>query len=137
MRVGLESSDESLKLSKVIGYAIVFLWEHYLAKRGFGSTISLLTMGARKLSNKKGVNMKTLVEHGIGGDGGMIGLYLDEGKIKQIASYPIDKLLAPVNAIVDKAFDGLEKVIPGEWDMAILEPLRASAKAEIAKLIAG
>ncbi len=45
--------------------------------------------------------------------------------------------MAPANAVIDKAIDAVEGAIPGDWDKAVLEPIRIAAKAELAKLIGG
>lgn len=79
--------------------------------------------------------MKTIVEKEFGGDGAKAALALDGGNLVAQVSYPIAKLAQPLNDIIDKAINGLEAVIPGDWDKALLEPARVSAKAEILKLL--
>lgn len=79
--------------------------------------------------------MKTIVEKEFGGDGAKASLGLDGSNLVAQVSYPIGKLVQPLNDIVDKAINGLEAAIPGDWDKALLEPARASAKAEILKLL--
>lgn len=80
--------------------------------------------------------MKSIVEQSVGGDGGKVGLYIDGANLALMAIYPLGKVLEPVNAVIDKAIDALEKAIPGEWDRALLEPIRVEAKAALVKLLA-
>lgn len=81
--------------------------------------------------------MKTIYETPIGGDGGKIGLYLDSGDLVQKASYPVAKALGPVNDLIDSATAKIEAAIPGDWDKAVLDPIAAGLKAEIAALLSG
>lgn len=79
--------------------------------------------------------MKALYEHDIGGDGAKAGIYIEGETLAVKASFPLAKALSPVNDIIDKAFDKVEEVIPGDWDKALLEPLRAEAKSAILKML--
>lgn len=81
--------------------------------------------------------MRTIYEKAIGGDGAVAGLYVDDQYVYETVKYPLAKALDPANKLVDNMIDGLEAKIPGDWDKAILEPLRTGAKAELAKLIGG
>lgn len=80
--------------------------------------------------------MKTLYETAIGGDGGLIGAYVGEGKLKVEVSYPLVKIAEPLMGPIDSAFRAVENAIPGDWDVAILEPIKESLKAELLKLLA-
>jgi len=80
--------------------------------------------------------MKTIVSQPIGGDGAAASLVLDDnGNLVAGISYPIAKLLGPINDLIDKAINGTEAVIPGDWDKAVLEPIRIAAKAELVALL--
>lgn len=79
--------------------------------------------------------MKTLYETAIGGDGGLVGAYVDGGKLKVEASYPLVKIAEPLMAPIDQAFKAVEAAIPGDWDVAILEPIKEGLKAELMKLL--
>ena len=81
--------------------------------------------------------MKTIYEHAIGGDGASVGLYLEGTNLVEKVTYPIGKAVAPAKAFVNAAIDGLEAKIPGDWDKAVLEPVRAAAMMEIDNLLAG
>lgn len=78
--------------------------------------------------------MKTIIEKQLGDV--MVGLYIEDGQLVEKNSYPIAKATEPANALVDSIVDGLEAKIPGDWDKALLEPIRLAAKAEIASLTA-
>lgn len=78
---------------------------------------------------------KVLVEKEFGGDGAKAGLMVEDGALVVKVSYPLDKLLSPVNDVIDSAINKLEALIPGDWDKAVLEPVRAAAKAELVKLL--
>ncbi len=85
--------------------------------------------------------MKVIVEasQDIGGDGAKASesLVLDGGflKGKFEVAYPVAKALAPVTDLIDKAFGGLKDVIPGDWDNAILDPIKEKIKADLIKLL--
>lgn len=79
--------------------------------------------------------MKKIYEQGFGGDGAKAGLYVEEKELALKVTYPLEKMLSPVNAIIDQAINKLEAVIPGDWDKALLEPIRAEAKAQLLKLV--
>lgn len=80
--------------------------------------------------------MKTIAEMLLGGDGGKAGLYVDGDQLAIEVKYPLAKILDPVNLVIDGAFAKLEAAIPGDWDKAVLDPIRDAAKAELLKLIA-
>ena len=79
--------------------------------------------------------MKSLVKQDIGGDGASAELSLDGGKLVLAVQYPVAKLAEPITKLIDKAIDAAEGAIPGDWDKAVLEPIRAAAKAEVIKLL--
>jgi hypothetical protein len=79
--------------------------------------------------------MKTLVEQAIGGDGAKAGAYIDNGNLELRVAYPLAKVVEPVNKIIDGAIDRLEAAVPGDWDKALLEPIRAEAKAALVALL--
>lgn len=80
--------------------------------------------------------MKTIYEHTIGGDGAVAGLYLEDGCLVEKVKYPLTKAAEPAHKFVDSSIDSLEAKIPGDWDKAVLEPVRAAAHIEIDKLVA-
>lgn len=80
--------------------------------------------------------MKTIYETKIGGDGGLVGAYVGEGALIVKASYPLTKIAEPLLVPIDSAFKAIESAIPGDWDVALLEPIKVSLKAEIMKLLA-
>lgn len=79
--------------------------------------------------------MKVIVEEGIGGDGAKAGLYLDGGDLALKVTYPVAKVLQPVNDVIDSVVAKIEAAIPGDWDKAILDPIAAAAKAELLVLL--
>lgn len=79
---------------------------------------------------------KELVKKEFGGDGASASLLLGDGNLKLQVAYPVAKVIEPVTKAIDAAIDKAETAIPGDWDKAILEPLRALIKAEIASVIA-
>lgn len=79
---------------------------------------------------------KVIVEQAIGGDGGKASLEVDGEVLALKVSYPLSKILEPVNKVIDQAIDKVEGLIPGDWDKAVLEPVRVAAKAELLKLLA-
>ncbi len=81
--------------------------------------------------------MKTIYEHAIGSDGVVAGLYIDGDSVVEQIRYPMSKALAPVDALIDKSIDGLEAKIPGDWDKAVLEPIRIGAHAELKAFVGG
>ncbi len=64
-------------------------------------------------------------------------LVVEDGKLKASIelSYPLDKLAKPVTDIIDQSIDKLEAAIPGDWDKAILEPIREAAHKKVADLL--
>jgi hypothetical protein len=80
---------------------------------------------------------KVIVSKEIGGDGATVALATDASSIKLVLAYPKAKLVDPILKGVDSGIDKAETLIPGDWDKAILEPLRALIKAEIAAALAG
>ncbi len=79
--------------------------------------------------------MKTIVSQPIGGDGATASLTVDGGNLNAQISYPIAKLVSPINDVIDAAINKVEAAIPGDWDKAILEPIRIAAKAELVSLL--
>lgn len=79
--------------------------------------------------------MKAIVEKEFGGDGAKAGLYLDENALVAKVIYPLEKVLKPVNDVIDAAIDKVEASIPGDWDKAVLEPIRVAAKEQLVKLL--
>ncbi len=86
--------------------------------------------------------MKSIVSQNVGGDGATAALGLDsnDAGVECLAieiKYPLNKLTGPVHAIIDAAIDKMEVAIPGDWDKAVLEPIRVAAHGEIDSLLAG
>ncbi len=79
--------------------------------------------------------MKTILSQPIGGDGANATLSVDGGNLVAGVSYPIAKLVTPINDVIDAAIDKVEAAIPGDWDKAVLEPIREAAKAELVALL--
>ncbi len=85
--------------------------------------------------------MKELVkaEQDLGGDGAKASesIVLEGGMIKARIEvvYPVALALKPVTDVIDNAITKLEEAIPGDWDKAVLEPIREAAKAELIKLL--
>lgn len=79
--------------------------------------------------------MKTIYEHTVGGDGALAGVYVDDQFIYETVKYPLAKALEAPDQFIDKSIDGLESKLG--WAKALLEPVRVSAKAALAKLIGG
>lgn len=80
--------------------------------------------------------MKTIYEHAVGADGAVAGLYVEDGFLVEKVKYPLSAAVDPAKAFVNAAIDGLEEKIPGDWDKAVLEPVRLAALLEIDKLVA-
>lgn len=85
--------------------------------------------------------MKSIVDvtKQVGGDGAVAkaSLVIENGFLKAKAeiAYPIEKAVKPVTDVLDNAITKLEAAIPGDWDKALLEPIRVQAKAELIKLL--
>lgn len=79
--------------------------------------------------------MKTIVEQNLGGDGGKVGVYVGEGKLKVEASYPLEKIVSPATNAFNSAMDKLEKAIPGDWDKPMIEKIKSEFQAELIKQI--
>jgi hypothetical protein len=78
--------------------------------------------------------MKVIYEHAIGGDGAVIGLYIEGDKLVEKVSYPLAKVLTPVNSLIGIGVDKLEALIPGDQkDLA--EKLKAQANEQLVKLL--
>lgn len=77
--------------------------------------------------------MKTVYEHTLGD--AIAGLYVDGDFVIEQVKYPLAKALDPADKFIDSSIDSLEAKVG--WAKALLEPLRASAKAALAKLISG
>lgn len=80
--------------------------------------------------------MKTIVEQAVGGDGAKAGLYVEGDQLTIKVGYPIAKLVSPITDVIDAAIDKIEALVPGDWDKALLEPIRAEAKAALVKVLA-
>ncbi len=85
--------------------------------------------------------MKTIVEASqeIGADGAKAteSLVIEGGFIKakvQIA-YPIAKAVSPITDLIDSVIGKIEAAIPGDWDKALLDPIKEEAKASLIKLL--
>ncbi len=79
--------------------------------------------------------MKVIYEKEIGGDGLMVGLYVEGDKLVLKQTYPLAKVLQPVTDVIDKGLDGLEKIIPGDWDKPMIESAKAEAKTQLIKIL--
>lgn len=79
--------------------------------------------------------MKTIYESAVGGDGAMVGLYVDGEFLIEQVKYPLAKALDPADKFIDSSIDALEAKLG--WAKAIIEPIRAAAKAALAKVIGG
>lgn len=79
--------------------------------------------------------MKTIYEHSVGGDGAVAGLYLDGEFVVEQVKYPLAKALDPADKFIDSSIDSLEAKLG--WAKPLLEGVRASAKAALAKLVGG
>lgn len=85
--------------------------------------------------------MKVLIEKEMGDVAdlhGKGGVYVEDGMLKAKVEivYPIVKAIEPLMAPIDTAFQSVEDAIPGDWDKAILEPIKEGLKAELMKLVA-
>ena len=86
--------------------------------------------------------MKSLVEFDkeIGTDGlkakGSVGVDGDNLSAQVSLVYPIAKIIEPATKALDVALDKLETLIPGDWDKAIIEKVKAEYKADLVKLLA-
>lgn len=79
--------------------------------------------------------MKTVYESPVGGDGAKAGLYVEDGCLALKATYPMEKVIKPITDVIDMAIDKIEELIPGDWDKALLDPVKAEAKAAILKML--
>lgn len=83
--------------------------------------------------------MKVIVsaKQPIGGDGATASesLTLDGGDLVADIQvrYPVAKLLKPVTDEIEVAKTALEKVIPGDWDKAVLDPIFKGLEDAIVK----
>lgn len=80
---------------------------------------------------------KTIVDKAIGSGGLDVAVGVDGANLAVEIKFPLAKAVQPLNDIVDKAINAIEAAIPGDWDKALLEPIRAAAKAEVLALIGG
>lgn len=78
---------------------------------------------------------KTIVQTNIGGDGAVADLKLEGGFLIAEVKYPVVALMKPVTDAIDSGFTKLEDVIPGDWDKAILDPIKAGIIAEVLSLL--
>lgn len=79
--------------------------------------------------------MKTIVQTKIGGDGAVADLKLEGGFLVAEVKYPVAALMKPVTDAIEAGFTKVEDVIPGDWDKAILEPIKAGIVAEVLALL--
>lgn len=79
--------------------------------------------------------MKTIYEHTVGGDGAVMGAYVDGDWVIIQEKYPLSKAIDPADKFLDSSIDKLEEKFG--WSKAFLEPLRVSAKAALLKLVGG
>jgi hypothetical protein len=83
--------------------------------------------------------MKSIVKHEmpIGADGAKAAgeLLVEDGMIKAKVevSFPLEKVLAPAQDVINNMVDKLEKAIPGDWDKPYAEQIKKEAIAELAK----
>ena len=86
--------------------------------------------------------MKSIIEFDkeIGADGlkakGALGVDGENLSASVSVIYPIGKIIQPLTAAVDSTLDKLEVLIPGDWDKAIIEMVKAEYKVELLKLLA-
>lgn len=78
--------------------------------------------------------MKTIYEHSLGGDGGKAGAYIEGTDLAIKATYPLAKVLDPVNKVVDSVIDKLEQWIPGD-QKELADKLKLEAHAELVQLL--
>jgi ATP-dependent protease HslVU (ClpYQ) peptidase subunit len=78
-------------------------------------------------------------EQAIGGDGAKAqgGLVIDQGfaKLQVEVLYPLDKALAPAMGVLDVLVAKIEAAIPGDWDKALLEPIKEEAKKKLLEML--
>lgn len=81
--------------------------------------------------------MKTIFSKPIGGDGATIAVGTDDsGNLTLGVTYPLAKITGPADTIIDELTTKLETALGAPaWLAAIVAPLDAAAKAEIASLI--
>ncbi len=79
--------------------------------------------------------MKVIVEHAIGGDGAKALLAIEGADLVGKVTFPLAKVVEPLASIVDKALDKLEAIIPGDWDKAPIERIKAEARHELVALL--
>ncbi len=79
--------------------------------------------------------MKTLIERPVGGDGGKVGLYVEEGNLVQKASYPVDKLVQPLKVALEPLKAKLEALIPGDWENPLIDKAFDESFALFVKLL--
>lgn len=81
--------------------------------------------------------MKTIVSKPIGGDGATVTVGTDDsGNLVLGVTYPLKKLVGPVNTAIDDLTAKIESALGSPaWAKAILDPLDAAAKAELASLL--
>lgn len=79
--------------------------------------------------------MKVLVEKELGGNGGKVGLYINEGVLEAKASIAVASVVDMVSKPLDPLKAKLEALIPGDWENALVDEAFVAAKAEISKLL--
>lgn len=80
---------------------------------------------------------KVIVSKPIGGDGATVTLSTDDsGNLVMGVTYPLAKLMGPIDGAIDKMAASIESALGApSWMKAIIDPLDAAAKAELATLI--
>lgn len=79
--------------------------------------------------------MRTLYEHTVGGDGAVVGAYVDGEFLVLQEKYPLQKALDAPEILIDKQIDNLETKFP--IAKGLLESARSAYKSAITKFIGG
>jgi len=78
--------------------------------------------------------MKKIYETALGGDGAKVGAYIEGADLTVKATYPLGKVLLPVNKVIDEIIDKVEAWIPGD-QKAIAEGMKADAHKRLVELL--
>ena len=78
--------------------------------------------------------MKKIYETALGGDGAKVGAYIEGADLTVKATYPLGKVLEPVNKVIDEIIDKVEAWIPGD-QKAIAEGMKADAHKRLIALL--
>lgn len=80
-----------------------------------------------------------MIDETIGSDGfkvkGAVGVLASDLSVQLTATYPIEKIIEPAIKVADEMIDKIEKIIPGDWDMALLEKVKAEYKQKLIELL--